>query len=226
MATAKEVLRLLHAKARPNELDGMARFGMAPEKRLGVAVPEMRRIARQVGRDHLLALALWKTKIPDAMMLASMIDDPEEVTERQMEEWVKDFNSWDVCDQVCMNLFEQTPLAWKKAVQWSTRGEEFTRRAAFALIACLAWHNREVPDTHFVKFIPWIKTAASDERGMVKKGVNWALRNIGKRSPSLHRVALQAAEEIGRMDARSARWISSNVIRGLMRGSVWRSDAY
>ncbi len=217
MTTAKEVLRLLQAKARPDQLDGMIRYGMAPERRLGVAVPELRRIARQVGKDHALASALWETKIPDAMMLASMIGDPAQVTGREMEEWVKDFGSWDVCDQVCMNLFEKTPLAWKKAAQWSVREEEFTRRAAFALMACLAWHAEDAPDARFVKFIPWIKRAANDDRGMVKKGVSWALRNMGKRSPALQRVVLAAAREIRGMDTRSARWIASDVMRDLQQ---------
>ena len=198
----------------------MARFGMTPERRLGVAVPEMRRIAKQVGKDHALALELWKSKIPEAMMVASMIDDPEQVTSKQMEEWVKDFNSWDVCDQVCMNLFEKTDLVWKKAVDWSGREEEYVKRAAFALMACLAWHNKEAPGENFVKFIPVIKREATDGRDMVKKSVSWALRNIGKRNPTMNQMALKAARDIQNMGTRSARWIGSDVIRDLTSETV------
>jgi 3-methyladenine DNA glycosylase AlkD len=193
---------------------------MTPERRLGVAVPDMRRIAKQVGKDHALALELWKTKIPEAMMVASMVDDPGKVTGKQMEEWVKDFNSWDVCDQVCMNLFEKTELAWKKAVDWSRRDEEYVKRAAFAVMACLAWHEKKAPDEKFIKFIPVVKRAATDERSMVKKSVSWALRNIGKRNSALNEVALRAAKEIQKMDARSARWIGSDAIRDLTSETV------
>jgi 3-methyladenine DNA glycosylase AlkD len=220
MATTKVVLNMLHAAARPDQLEGMARFGMTPERRLGVAVPDMRRIAKQVGKDHALALELWKTKIPEAMMVASMVDDPGKVTGKQMEEWVKDFNSWDVCDQVCMNLFEKTELAWKKAVDWSRRDEEYVKRAAFAVMACLAWHEKKAPDEKFIKFIPVVKRAATDERSMVKKSVSWALRNIGKRNSALNEVALRAAKEIQKMDARSARWIGSDAIRDLTSETV------
>ena len=220
MASVKEVLRMLHAAARPDQLEGMARFGMTPERRLGVAVPDMRRIAKQVGKDHALALGLWKTKIPEAMMVASMVGDPAEVTGKQMEEWVKDFNSWDVCDQVCMNIFEKTELAWKKAVEWSGRDEEYVKRAAFALMACLAWHDKKAPDGRFVTFIPVIKRETADERAVVKKGVSWALRNIGKRNSALNEVALRAAKEIQKMDARSARWIGSDAIRDLTSETV------
>ena len=220
MASVKEVLRMLHAAARPEELEGMARFGMTPERRLGVAVPDMRRIAKEFGKDHALALGLWKTKIPEAMMVASMVDDPAEVTGKQMEEWVKDFNSWDVCDQICMNLFEKTELAWKKAVEWSGRDEEYVKRAAFALMACLAWHDKKAPDGKFMTFIPVIKREATDERDMVKKGVSWALRNIGKRNSALNEVALRAAKEIQKMDTRSARWIGSDAIRDLTSETV------
>jgi 3-methyladenine DNA glycosylase AlkD len=215
MASVEEVLKKLKAKSKPDQLEGMARYGMTVENRLGVSVPDMRKIAKEAGRDHQLALALWKAGITEAMVVASMVDVPEEVTEEQMEEWVKDFNSWDVCDQVCMNLFEKTPLAWKKVLDWSRREEEFVKRAAFALIACLAWHNKEAPDEEFIKLIPVIKEGTTDERNFVKKAVSWALRNIGKRNPNLNTVAIQAAKEIKDMDSKSARWIASDAIRDL-----------
>ena len=215
MASAEDVLEALKAKARPDQLDGMARYGMTRENRLGVAVPDIRMIAKQTGRDHLLALELWKTAIPEAMMVAAMVDTPQEVTAQQMEEWVQDFSSWDVCDQVCMNLFDKTPLAWNKVLEWAGREEEFVKRAAFALIACLAWHNKQAPDEEFIKLIPVIKEGATDERNFVKKAVNWALRSIGKRNATLNAVALQAASEIQALDSKSARWIASDAIREL-----------
>lgn len=215
MASVEEVLDKLKARARPDQLEGMARYGMAVEGRLGVAVPDMRKIAKGVGKDHQLALTLWRTGIPEAMMVASMVDIPEEVTEGQMEEWVKDFNSWDICDQVCMNLFDKAPLAWKKVLDWSTRKEEFVKRAAFALIACLAWHDKEAPDDKFIELIPIIKQGATDERNFVKKAVNWALRNMGKRNQNLNKAAIGAAKEIRVIDSKAARWIASDAIREL-----------
>ncbi len=149
-----------------------------------------------------------------------MIDEPEELTEKQMEEWVKDINSWDICDQVCMNLFEKTPLAWKKILDWSEREEEFVKRTAFALIACLAWHDKETEDEKFIKLFPVIKHGATDERNFVKKAVNWALRNIGKRNPNLNMAAIKAAREIQRIDSKAARWIASNAIRELESEAV------
>jgi 3-methyladenine DNA glycosylase AlkD len=220
MASLEEVLERLKARAKSDRLEGMARYGIAVNRRFGVKVPEMRGIARETGPGHQLALNLWKTGIAEARIVASMIDIPEEVTDEQMEEWVQGLDSWDVCDQVCMNLFRKTPLAWKKAMEWSKREEEFVRRAAFALIACLAWYDREAADEEFIGLIPAIKGGATDGRNYVKKAVSWALKNIGKRNLSLNCVAIKAAEEIQEIDARSARWIASDVVRDLTRESV------
>jgi len=222
MASVEEVLKKLKAKARPDQLEGMARYGMVAERRLGVSVPDMRKIAKELGRDHKLALELWKKGIPEARILAAMIDEPENLTEKQMEDWVKDINSWDVCDQVCMNLFEKTPLAWKKILDWAEREEEFVKRTAFALIACLAWHNKEAEDEKFIKLFPVIRRGATDERNFVKKAVNWALRNIGKRNPNLNKAAIKAAKEIQRIDSKASRWIASDAIRELESESVQR----
>jgi len=215
MASVEQVLKKLEAAARPDKRKGMARYGMETDKRLGVAVPDMRKIAKETGKDHQLALELWETGIPEAMIVASMVDVPDEVTEEQMEAWVSDFNSWDLCDQVCMNLFEKTPLAWKKVLDWAGREEEFVKRAAFAPIACLAWHNKAASDEEFIGLLPVIQEGATDERNFVKKAVSWALRNIGKRNPNLNGVALAAAREMQGMDSRSARWIASDAIRDL-----------
>jgi 3-methyladenine DNA glycosylase AlkD len=222
MATAWEVLVRLREKARADQLDGMARYGMVTENRLGVSVPDMRRLAKELGKDHELALQLWKTGVQEARILAALIDEPHAVTEEQMEEWVKDFNSWDVCDQVCMNLFDKTPHAWKKVRDWSVREEEFVRRAAFSLIACLAWHDKKADDKMFVNLLPVIQDAATDERNYVKKAVNWALRHIGKRNLSLNREALQTARLIQKIDSRAARWIASDAIRELEGEAVQR----
>ncbi len=138
MASVEEVLKELNARSKPDQLEGMARYGMVAERRLGVSVPEMRKIAKELGRNHRLALELWETGILEARIVAAMIDEHRKLTEKQMDDWVKDINSWDVCDQVCMNLFEKAPLAWKKILDWSEREEEFVKRAAFALMACLA----------------------------------------------------------------------------------------
>ena len=211
----QEVLNQLKAMARPDQIKGMACYGMTAEGRLGVAVPDMRKLAKELGKDHGLALALWKTGIAEARMVAAMIDDPLQLTEYQMEDWVVGINSWDVCDQVCMNLFEKSPMAWQKIRDWSLREEEFVKRAAFALIACLAWHDKRAPDEQFIAVLPIIRREASDERGMVRKAVNWALRNIGKRNLKLNQSALAAAREISRMDSKAARWIASHAIREL-----------
>jgi len=211
----QEVLNQLKAMARPDQIKGMARYGMTAEGRLGVAVPDLRKLAKELGKDHGLALALWKTGIAEARMVAAMIDDPLQLTEYQMEDWVVGINSWDVCDQVCMNLFEKSPMAWQKIRDWSLREEEFVKRAAFALIACLAWHDKRAPDEQFIAVLPIIRREASDERGMVRKAVNWALRNIGKRNAKLNQSALAAAREISRMDTKAARWIASDAIREL-----------
>ena len=218
----EEVLKKLKEKAQPGRLEGMARYGMTVESRLGVSIPDLRKMAKDIGKDHQLALNLWKSGIAEAMILAAMVDVPQEVTEEQMEEWVSDLNSWDVCDQVCMNLFEKTPLAWKKVRDWSKREEEFVKRAAFALAACLAWHNKEAADEQFVRLLPVVREGATDERNYVKKAVSWALRNIGKRNANLNRVALQTAQDIRKIDSRAARWIARDALRDLTSETTQR----
>jgi len=215
MVSVEDALAKLKAKAKPDQLEGMARYGMAVERRLGVSVPEMRKIAKEVGKDHSLALELWETGIVEARIFAAMIDEADRVTEKQMEDWVKEINSWDVCDQVCMNLFEKTPLAWKKILDWSEREEEFVKRTAFALIACLAWHDKKAGDEKFTNLFPVIKRGSTDERNFVKKAVNWALRNIGKRNPNLNKAAIELAKEIQQTNSKTARWIASDAVREL-----------
>ncbi len=215
MVSVANVLNRIREKANSTNLEGMARFGMAIEERLGVSIPDLRKIAKDLGRDHILALELWKTGIAEARILASMIDFPEKVTKKQMDEWVRDFNSWDVCDQVCMNLFEKTPWAWQKISEWARRGEEFINRAAYALIACLAWHDKKATDESFIQLFPILKHGAVDERNFVKKAVNWAIRNIGKRNLKLNKNSIRLAKEIQRLDSKAGRWIAADAIREL-----------
>jgi 3-methyladenine DNA glycosylase AlkD len=217
-----EVLAKLKALAKPDQLEGMARYGMAIERRLGVSIPDLRKLAKTLGKNQSLALDLWRTDIAEAKILAAMVDEVEKVDERQMEYWVKGFDSWDVCDQVCMNLFEKTPLAWKKILDWSEREEEFVKRAAFALIACLAWHDKTAEDEKFIRLFPVIKRGATDERNYVKKAVNWALRNIGKRNLNLNKAATKLAKQIQQMDSKAAQWIAADAIRELESAAVQR----
>ena len=220
MATLEGVLDSLRLIARPDQLEGMARFGIAGKGRLGVSIPQLRGLARGLGKNHALALQLWDTGIPDARILAAMIDDPADLTPRQMDRWVSGFDSWDVCDQVCMNLFDKSPLAWKKAKEWARREEEFVKRGAFALIACLAWHDRDASDDRFLELLPVIRRGSRDERNYVRKGVNWALRHIGKRNDRLNRAAIAEARIIQTLDSPAARWIAADALRELRSPAV------
>ena len=210
----------LESKAKPDQLEGMARFAILGDQRMGVSVPDMRKIAKDAGKNHQLALDLWDTGVPEAMIVAGMVAEAEKLTEEEMEDWVVDINSWDICDQVCMNLFEKTPLAEKKIYEWSGREEEFVKRAAYALIACLAWHDKDAGDDEFTKFFSLILAGSTDERNFVKKAVNWALRNIGKRNQALNEAAIRTANQIQKLDSRSARWIASNALRELKSDQV------
>jgi 3-methyladenine DNA glycosylase AlkD len=220
MATVEQVLQKIKDKARPDQLEGMARFGMTADQRLGVSVPDMRKIAKEIGKDHKLALQLWKTGVQEARIVAAMVGEPDKLSEEEMEAWVVDINSWDVCDQVCMNLFDKTPLAWKKIKDWSRREEEFVKRTAFSLIACVAWHQKDLKDQKLIDLLPIIKRESADERNFVKKAVNWALRTIGKKNKNLNKIALKTAKEIRQIDSKAARWIASNAIRELESEAV------
>jgi 3-methyladenine DNA glycosylase AlkD len=209
-----QIIRKLRSMANPKNVEGMARFGINPKNTLGVSIYILRKIAADIGKDHALAQRLWRSGIHEAKILASYIDEPEKVTEKQMEKWVKGFDSWDVCDQVCF-LFERTPFAYKKVRQWSKRKEEFVKRTAFSLIAGLSVHDKKAGDRVFEKFFPIIKREARDERNYVRKAVNWALRNIGKRNVALNRSAIKAADEINKIDSKTARWIAADALREL-----------
>lgn len=208
-------LALLQQKARPAELSGLARFGITGDGRLGLSVPAMRGIARTLGRDHALAQALWDTAIPDARIVASMVAEPALLTSRQMDAWVKGFAAWDVCDQTCLNAFVKSPLAWRKVDAWSNRKDEFVRRAAFALLATLAVHDKKADNAAFISALVRVEAAADDDRNFVKKAVNWALRGIGKRNAALRTQAIAAALRIQQRGSTSARWIAADALREL-----------
>lgn len=211
----EEILRKLKSLSNPKNIEGMARFGINPKNTLGVPVPNLRKMAKKTGKNHNLALQLWESKIHEAKILASMIDDAKLVTEKQMEKWVEDFDSWDVCDQTCMNLFDKTVFAYKKAVEWTKSPKEFIKRAGFSLMACLSWHDKKTNDKKFLKFFPVIKKESVDERNFVKKAVNWALRQIGKRNSKLNKEAIKLAGEIQKIDSKAAKWVARDALREL-----------
>lgn len=215
-----DIITRLKSLSNPKSVEGMARFGINPENTLGVSIPALRKMAKEIGRSHVLAQQLWDTGIHEARILAGMIDESEKVTEFQMEEWVRDFDSWDVCDQCCMNLFDRTGFAYPKAIEWSSREEEFVKRAGFALMAVLAFHDKKAGDEAFLNFFTVIKKESVDERNYVKKAVNWALRQIGKRNINLNRLAIETAKDILKIDSRAARWIASDALRELTGEAV------
>ena len=196
-------------------VEGMSRYGISSKNTLGVSVPVLRKMAKEIGRNHTLAQRLWSSGIHEARLLAGFIDEPVKVTQEQMEAWAADFESWDVCDQVCSNLFDKTSFAYVKAEEWSSRQEEFVKRAGFVLMAALAVHDKKAPDEKLTVFLPLILRESTDERNFVRKAVNWALRQIGKRNSNLHTEALKTANKILGLDSKSARWIASDAIREL-----------
>lgn len=199
---------------------GMARFGINSSQAYGIKLPLLRDMCKPYKKNHELALALWETGIHEARLMALFIDDPKKLTEAQMESWLRDFDSWDITDQACMNLFGTSPLAYEKVEEWSKRTPEFEKRAAFALLAGLAVHDKKKPDSAFISLLPVIESAADDERNFVKKAVNWALRQIGKRNENLNIQAILCAGRIQQMPYKSARWIASDALRELKSEAV------
>jgi len=211
----EEILEKLKTMANPKNVEGMARYGINPKNNLGISIYKLRHIAKEIGKDHQLALKLWNSGIHDARLLAVFIEDPTQVTEGQMDSWAKAFDSWDVCDQACTSLFDSTSHAWKKVYEWAKRDDEFVKRAAFSIIAGLAVHDKKAADTKFEELFKIIKRESTDERNYVKKAVNWALRNIGKRNLALNKKAVETAREIQKIDSKTAKWIASDAIREL-----------
>jgi 3-methyladenine DNA glycosylase AlkD len=219
-ALFNRMLERMESLADPQAVAGMARFGIRATKVYGLSAAELRKLAREVGRDHVLAEMLWATGIHDARILAALVDDPLKVSEAQMERWVRGFDNWAVCDGACIHLFRSSPFARRKCVEWSLRQEEFVKRAAFSLMAGLAVGDKSAPDEVFLRFLPIMERESRDARNFVKKAVNWALRQIGKRNRRLNRAAIRVAREIHRLDSPSARWIASDALRELQSPAV------
>ncbi len=217
--TPDEVLARLRALAVPDRLPDMARYGIGTADAYGVTVAELRTLAREIGRDRALAAALWASGVHEARILASLVDDPAAVDDEQFERWAAEFTSWDLCDQVCQNLFRSAPPAWRKAVEWTTRPELFVKRAGFALIAGLAVADKRADDERFAALLGPLAGGADDDRPLVRKAASWALRAIGKRSAGLHRQALATAERLRQEDG-SARWVGSDAVRELRSPAV------
>lgn len=222
MDPADEIVDQLRALGDPRNLPGMARYGIDVSHAFGVTIPALRAVAKETGRDHTLALALWRTGAHEARILASMVDEPDRVTVRQMDRWVRAFDSWDLCDQVCTNLFDRTQHAVGRANAWAERPETFVRRAAFATIAGITVHRRDVGDDELRALLPLIESASDDDRNYVRKAVSWALRQIGKRSLALNADAVTTAERIRARGSRAARWIASDALRELTGDAVRR----
>lgn len=213
----EEVLDQLRQLGDNSSLPGMARYGIVVDKALGIRMPILRALAKSIRKDHDLALELWNTGIHEARLLAVFVADKKQVTEDMMEAWVKDFNSWDICDQACSGLLDKTRWAYDKAIEWTSRTGEFEKRAGFVMMACLAVHDKKAPDEKFIRFFPLIEQHADDDRNFVKKAVNWALRQIGKRNKNLNNLAIQTASHILQKNSKSARWIAADALRELSK---------
>ena len=216
----RETIKKLEAMSDPSNKDGMARFGINVSNALCISMPALRKLAKETGKDHALALALWKTGIHEARILAALVDDPEQVTEAQMDHWVAGFDSWDVCDGCRSGLFDKTKFAYDKCFEWSRDEREFVKRAGYTMMATLAVHDKKADDTAFRRFFPDILRGSTDERNFVRKAVNWALRQIGKRNPKLRRAAITTARRIRKLDTRAARWIAADALRELTSRSL------
>ncbi|HEY3420291.1 MAG TPA: DNA alkylation repair protein [Methanomassiliicoccales archaeon] len=211
-----EVVEFLRSHGSEVNREGMSRFGIKVDNAFGISMVDMRSLAKNIGKDHKLALDLWEAGFHESRIIATVIDVPAQVTEDQMEQWVVGFDSWDICDQCCSNLFSRTPYAIAKAKEWSSRDEEYVRRAGFVLMAALAVHDKKAKDELFHDFLAIIDSeAADDDRPFVRKAVNWALRQIGKRNVPLQEAAIRTAESVQARNTRSARWIAADALREL-----------
>lgn len=222
-----EIVKKLETLENPKNIEGMARFGIRPKtKVLGIGIPVLRKLAKEIKKtvgspsSHNLALELWNTKIHEARILAGYIAYPQQITQKQFNNWVKDFDSWDVVDQVCSACLDKTGFVLNKIFELAKRKPEFEKRTAFTLICCLSVHDKKMADKEFLKFFPLIEAAATDERNFVKKAVNWALRQIGKRNKNLNKRAIKLAKEIKKINSKSAKWIAAGAIKELESEAV------
>jgi 3-methyladenine DNA glycosylase AlkD len=221
-ASVDSILAWFKKRSSAASREGMARYGIPAENASGVSVADIRLLAKRVGRDHALALALWESGSYEARMLTPFVDEPGRVTAAQMDRWCRDFDSWAICDALCFHLFDKTPHAWKKIAKWSDARPEFVKRAAFALLASVALHDKTAPDKPFLDSFPLIERAATDERNFVKKAVSWALRGIGKRNPKLHAAAVKFAGRLAKSPHPTARWIGRDVLGDLATEATHR----
>ena len=213
--SAKDILVYLKSHASPENVTGMARYGINPERNYGVCTPILFDVAKRAKGNHKLAQELWDSGVRDARLVACFMDDPAKVTGEQMDDWVKDFNSWDVCDGCCIHLFSRTKEAHTKARQWSASDEEYVKRAGYVMMATLVVHDKKAPDSLFRAYLPLMVKGATDERNYVKKAVSWALRVVGQRSTQLNKEAIRTAERIRKLDSKAAKWIASDALREL-----------
>jgi len=218
--SVEDALAWLERRGTKRERDGLARYGIVAKKAYGVPIAGIQQLARRIGTDHDLALALWDSGWHEARLLAPFVDDPSRVTSSQMDRWAREFENWGVCDTVCFKLFDRVPLAWRKVTQWSGRRDEFVKRGAFALLASLALHDKETGDAPFRRGLALIEQAATDERNFVKKGVNWALRAVGERNTALNAAAREVAERLAASDDPTARWVGKDALRALASPAV------
>jgi len=216
----RSVLAWLERRGTRRNREGMARYGITAAKVFGVSMSTMRPLATRLGRRHALARALWRTGWYEARILAAFVGEPERLTAAEMDAWCRDFDNWAICDTICMHLFDRSPLAWRKVGTWARRRAEFERRAAFALLASLALHDREAPEARFRAVFPLIAQAATDERNFVRKGVSWALRAIGHRSLALHAAAVDLAGRLAGSHDPTARWVGKDTLRDLRRPAI------
>ncbi len=219
---AAQVLAELSGQADPKTVEGMARVGISPRGTLGVQIPSLQKMARGLGVDHALAADLWASGVHEARILAAMVEDPAAISSEQMDRWVATFDSWDVCDQVCKYAFAHTSLAYQKATEWAGHSGQFVKRAAFSLMAELAVNDKKAADAQFLTFLSLCEREASDDRNYVKKSVNWALRQIGKRNAALNQAARAAASRIKTQGSRSSSWIAADALRELSAASAKR----
>ncbi len=222
--TAATAVAWLKSRGDPAFKAGLARYGLPTDKAFGVSMATIKHYAKTFGRDHDLAVALWKTGWTDARMLAAFVGDPARVTPAEMDAWCRDFDSWGSVDTVCFTLWDRSPHAWTKALQWTTRTPQFEKRAGFVLMACLAAHDNTAADEQFMPFLTLIEKGAGDERNFVKKGVSWALRHIGHRSAKLHAAAVKTATRLSKSEDRTERWVGKDALRDLMRPLVLRNE--
>ncbi|MCY7409516.1 MAG: DNA alkylation repair protein [Chitinophagales bacterium] len=215
MNTPEKILATLKKNASSKIKSTQAYFGISNVNSYGLTTPQMRTFAKQIGTNHELALQLWKTEVHEARHIASMIADPKLVTEKMMEQWLKDFNSWDIVDGCCSSLFRKTPFAYSKAMEWTSRKKEFEKRAGFAMMAQLAVHDKKAEDKMIEQFFSPIISESGDERNFVKKAINWALRQIGKRNERLCVKAIDAAKKIHAKDDAISKWIAADALREL-----------